>query len=914
MSLKEEKPRMGTRKVSKMWFMALLLVVFVAGCGRERGVLLPTLSSISPNRGIQGQAVGVTLTGTNFATGATVNVSGTLVTVSNTTVVSTTQITATFTIDKTAAVGDRAVSVTTSGLTTSAVTFTVAPPLTVSSTVPANSAVGVAVNQALTVTFGEALDCSTVTTSTFTVTGPAGAVTGTIACAGTSATFTPTSILASNSVYTATLTTGIKDSEADPLYSNFVWSFTTAPPPTVISTIPPNGATGVPTDLPLTATFSQGMNCSTITPLTFIVTGPAGGITGTIACLGTSATFTPSSSLAINTTYTATITTGVTNVAGAALASNFVWSFRTGSTSGAAAPTVTFTDPANNATGVPINKKITATFSQAMAPATITTTTFTVVGSGSTPVAGTVTYDVINNIATFTPASNLATSTIFTATITTGVTNLAGTEMAINFVWGFKTGATADTTPPTVTSTIPASGATGVPINQIISATFSKAMDPSTISTATFTLTGPGTTPVSGAVAYAALGTAAIFTPTSNLAPNTTFTATITTGVQDVAGNALASNYVWSFTTGSTADTTPPTVTSTNPANGATGVCINKTVNATFSKAMDPLTINTATFTLAGPASAAVTGTVSYNATSNVATFTPASNLAPNTPFTATITTGVTDLAGNALESDFVWMFTTGATACQAPVALGAAATFGGFGGGAGMTNQGILTVINGDIGTTGVSTTMTGFHDAGPGCVYTETPLNIGKVNGKIYTAPPPPTVACPSEGTAVTFAIATQAAADALTAYNSLVAQPGGPDPGSGQLGGLVLAPGTYTSAAGTFMITGSDLTLDAQGDTNAVWVFQMASSLTVGAAGAPRSVILVNGAQAKNVFWQVGSAATINGAGGGTMVGTIIASAGITFSTAGNLAITTLNGRALALNASVTMVNTVINVPGP
>jgi hypothetical protein len=88
-----------------MWFMALLLVVFVAGCGREQGALAPTLSSISPNRGVQGQALGVTLTGTNFATGATVNVSGTLVTVSSTTVVSSTQITATFTIDKTAAVG-----------------------------------------------------------------------------------------------------------------------------------------------------------------------------------------------------------------------------------------------------------------------------------------------------------------------------------------------------------------------------------------------------------------------------------------------------------------------------------------------------------------------------------------------------------------------------------------------------------------------------------------------------------------------------------------------------------------------------------------------------------------------------------------------------------------------------------------
>jgi len=91
-------------------------------------------------------------------------------------------------------------------------------------------------------------------------------------------------------------------------------------------------------------------------------------------------------------------------------------------------------------------------------------------------------------------------------------------------------------------------------------------------------------------------------------------------------------------------------------------------------------------------------------------------------------------------------------------------------------------------------------------------------------------------------------------------------------------------------------------------------MASSLTVGAAGAPRSVVLINGAKATNVYWQVGSAATINAAGGGTMVGTIIAKAGVVVSTAGNLAITTINGRALGLNASVTLVNTVINVPAP
>jgi hypothetical protein len=338
---------------------------------------------------------------------------------------------------------------------------------------------------------------------------------------------------------------------------------------------------------------------------------------------------------------------------------------------------------------------------------------------------------------------------------------------------------------------------------------------------------------------------------------------------------------------------------------------------------MDPLTITTGTFDLAGPGGAVITGTVAYDPINFIATFTPSSNLAANTTYAAEVTTGAADLAGNPLGPGIApnpWSFTTAPVIPPPPPAvnLGTASTFGGFGGGAGMTNQGLLTVINGDIGTTGASTLMTGFHDAGPGCTYTETPLNVGTVNGKIYTAPPPPTVACPGEGTAATMAIATQAAADALTAFNatSPASMPGGTDPGAGELGGLTLPPGIYKSAGATFDITLGPLTLDAQGNANAFWVFQTAAALTVGIAGptGARSVILINGAQAKNVFWHIGSAATINGAGGGTMVGTIMAQSGVSFSTAGNVAITTLNGRALALTGPVTMVNTVINVPAP
>jgi hypothetical protein len=358
-----------------------------------------------------------------------------------------------------------------------------------------------------------------------------------------------------------------------------------------------------------------------------------------------------------------------------------------------------------------------------------------------------------------------------------------------------------------------------------------------------------------------------------------------------------------------------PMVTAVTPLNGAMGVLTNTLVTATLNEAVAPIT-GTASMTVTCVTPCVnPTGTVTLDATHTIATFTLTSGttLTSSTLYTATIT-GATSLAGGiAMAAPYTWQFTT-VTATAVPLA--SAAPFGIFGGSAGMTNTGILTVVNGDIGTTAASTLVTGFHDSGAGCIYTETPANVGDVTGLIYTAPPPPTVGCPSEGTAATFAIAQQARADALTAYNALVALPSGPDPGAGNLANLVLVPGDYTAAAGSFMIQGGDLTLDARGDANAVFVFQMATTLTVGGPGAafPQSVILVNGAQAKNVFWQVGSAATINAAGGGTMVGTIISQAGAAFSTAGNVAIVTLNGRVLSLNASVTLVDTVINVPGP
>ncbi len=581
-------------------------------------------------------------------------------------------------------------------------------------------------------------------------------------------------------------------------------------------------------------------------------------------------------------------------------------------------PTVVSTIPANGATNVVVNTPISATFSMAMNPASITTATFTVTGPGATAVAGTVAYS--GATATFTPAAVLTYATVYTATITNGATASTGAPLVANYVWTFTT-----VTPPPVTiATVPANAATGVPTNQVLSATFNEPMSCATLASpaTTFVLTGPGATAVAGTVACA--GAVATFTPTADLAVNTVYTATITTGAEDLAGTPLAANYVWTFTTGTTSSTTAPEIVSTVPASAAINVPLNQAVNATFTEAMNPLTITTATYQVTGPGGTAIAGTVSYNPVSFIATFTPTASLIANTTYIATITNGVTDLYGNPLGTTGApnpWTFTTGTAVVTPPVVLGPTISlFGGFGGGAGMTNQGTLTVVNGEIGTTGVSTTMTGFYDTSVAavagvypCSYTVTPSNMGLVNGAINTAPPPPSGACSSEGNANTFAIATQAALEARTAYTTLQALPPGITLPSNELGNRTLAPGTYTSAS-FYQITTGPLTLDAQGDPNASWVFQMGSYLTVGTPTASESVILINGAQASNVFWAVGGlpGAVINYGGGGTMVGTIISQPGITVSSPGVAAVTTINGRILALNASSTIVNTVINVP--
>jgi len=213
-------------------------------------------------------------------------------------------------------------------------------------TVPALGAAGVALGAPISATFSKPVTCSTLTTSTFTVFVAGGAaVAGAVTCSGSTATFTPTSALVLHTLYTATITTGVTDLVGNIMAQNYVWNFEAVAGPSVVSTTPAAGATGLTFNPTISATFLQlpaldpdstgaALNCTTVTASTFTVTAPAGAVTGTIACSGATATFTPTSPaiLAAGTTYTATLTTGVQNVAGTALASSYVWTFSTDTT------------------------------------------------------------------------------------------------------------------------------------------------------------------------------------------------------------------------------------------------------------------------------------------------------------------------------------------------------------------------------------------------------------------------------------------------------------------------------------------------------------------------------------------------------------------------------------------------------
>jgi len=407
---------------------------------------------------------------------------------------------------------------------------------------------------------------------------------------------------------------------------------------------------------------------------------------------------------------------------------------------------------------------------------------------------------------------------------------------------------------PTVLIVVPQTN--GVGTNRAIAVVFSEPMDPASINSASFVVAG-----LSGTVTYDTTNRIGGFKPSTGFAPNTTYNASITTGARNLSGTPIAAPFNFSFTTRSTTDTSPPSLVAINVAAGATCVPLDQKIKVTFDEQMDSLTINPSTFFITG-----VAGAVTFDVVSQTATLTPSANLAANTTFTINVTVGAKDLGGVPLAAPFQQSFTTGPckTGGVPPVAL--------------CPFIGNFSVLAGSTVTNTGSTTVSGDVGVSPGTAVTGFPP--GLAGGTIHKA----------DGAAA------QAQAALALAYIDAAGRSGGTSV-AGDLVGKTFTAGVYKSTSS--LANTGDVTLDAQGDPAAVFIFQIASTLTTGSGS---HIVLANGASACNVFWQVGSSATLGT--NSVFKGNILALTSITITTGVHL-----EGRALARNGAVTLDSDVI-----
>jgi hypothetical protein len=320
---------------------------------------------------------------------------------------------------------------------------------------------------------------------------------------------------------------------------------------------------------------------------------------------------------------------------------------------------------------------------------------------------------------------------------------------------------------------------------------------------------------------------------------------------------------------------------STVPTSSASGIPRNVSVTATFSEAMTSSTLNSSTFVLRDGGSV-IPATVTYAGTT--ATLLPSSGLAPNTMFTATISTGAENAAGTGLAATKTWTFTTVPSSANGPAVV----NLGTSGGYVILAKSGVSTTgatsIVGDVGLSPAAASfITGFALSAPPTTYTTSSLVTGQVRASDYDPPTPSNL--------------TTAVLDMQTAYTDAAGRslPDFTELGAGDIDGLTMGPGLYKWGTGVSFANGVTLA----GGANAVWILQIAQNLTVG-NGA--TVTLSGGAQAHNIFWQVAGEATLGTTS--AIKGVILSQTAIVFNTGA-----TITGRVLAQTAVTLDATTVV-----
>jgi methionine-rich copper-binding protein CopC len=536
---------------------------------------------------------------------------------------------------------------------------------------PASGLTAVPINARVTVQFNEPVSAQTLGQVTLTASGGETVpLLRSLTSGNQTLVLLPAVTLRPTTLYTLTIA-GVMDLSGHGMAAPVTSTFTTGAgadfaQPGVVSVDPANGLVNVPTNARVRVRFSKQVAVTSENLQVYpIYAGLAAKAAGAISVSadGLTATFTPVGGLRAATSYGVHLT-GVTDLVGQGLAngSGTYTTFTTGVDAQTVAPAIVAVMPSNGSSGVPVNATVQVQLSGPISATGITPGVIRVTPGAGAAVNGTVSVGNNNTVLTFTPAGALTASTSYTIAVT-GLTDFAGNPVAA-FTSSFTTraSATPDITSPSVTSIAPVDGATGVAVTTAVIVTFDEPVNPLTVNVNTLQ---PRVNGIIVAGSYSVNGAIATFTPAASWPGNSQVVVWVHGGgVRDLAGNATG-GAVTSFTTAATPDTTPPTVVSVTPMDGASGIGTSGQIVITFSESVNPNTLTACCVTgFYSNVSLFANGTrlnfspsiSGDNRTLTLRDFTlPSAN-----SVSVVVTRGVTDLSGNGLV-DFVSQFTTSA-------------------------------------------------------------------------------------------------------------------------------------------------------------------------------------------------------------------------------------------------------------
>ena len=482
-----------------------------------------------------------------------------------------------------------------------------------------------------------------------------------------------------STVYTITLVasgvTGVKDVAGNRIAAPFVFDFTievqpTVPdqtPPTVTAIDPINGATGVVRNKTITITFSEPILDTSITAANVVLAPLIANSVFRDPTDNKKIKIDPTTDLPASTLHTITLPAGgIKDMSNNGLAAQLQFGFTTEAAPpppDTTPPTITNRSPAISATNVAINSPIVVDFSEALLTP-IAANSFELFAPGPVEVtAVSITNENGNARLRMVPGSNLNTSTSYTVFVRTTIKDASNNALASQDSWNFTTAAAApgpDTTPPTVIARTPATGATNVARNTTIIVDFSETMDAATIHGNSMELYRVSdSAEIACNISFGAIDGQSnrriTLTPTSQLAFNTQYQAFVKTLVKDVAGNALATEVSWTFTTVDTLS-----IVSRTPAASATSIATNTTVTVDFNKALNTATVTSSSYRLINVGTGIqVAASITFANGNTRAIITPGAALAMSTQYQVIVSPTVADTTGVTLPAEESWFFTT---------------------------------------------------------------------------------------------------------------------------------------------------------------------------------------------------------------------------------------------------------------